>query len=152
MQGYYSQARAFFKESIVLNREMGDYLRLAFALNRLGRVDHLLGEYQQVARLYTESLQLARKHDVRQMIAWCLADLAELAALRNQSKKAARLWGAAEAIPELTILLWPNERLELEQIADTIRAGLDEPTFKTEQEAGRQMMLDEAIAYALKED
>ena len=37
-----------------------------------------------------------------------------LAALRNQPKQAARLLGAAVAIPELYIDLWPHERLELD--------------------------------------
>ena len=36
-------------------------------------------------------------------------------------------------------------------MANTIRDGLDEATVKIEQEAGRQMTLDEAIAYAMKE-
>jgi hypothetical protein len=62
------------------------------------------------------------------------------------------LLGKANAIPELYIDLFAFERLELEQIASTIRDGLDEATFNMEQEAGRQMPLDEAIAYALKED
>ena len=97
-------------------------------------------------------MQVARKYERLGMIAWNLAGLAELAALRHQSRKAARLLGKANAIPELYIDLWSYERLELEQIASTIRGGLDEETFKMEQEAGRQMTLDEAITYALKED
>jgi hypothetical protein len=39
----------------------------------------------------------------------------------------------------------------LEQISGTIHAQSDEPTFKAEQEAGRQMTLDDAIACALEE-
>ena len=74
------------------------------------------------------------------------------AALRHQSRKAARLLGKANAIPELYIDLFAYARHDLEQIASTIRDGLDEETFKNEQEVGRQMTLEEAIAYALKED
>jgi hypothetical protein len=77
--------------------------------------------------------------------------LAELAALRHQPQKAARLLGTAETIPELTILLWPNERLELEQMSGTIRAQLDEVDFQAEQATGRKMTLNEAIEYALNE-
>ena len=151
LQGHYTQAKALLEESLVLERELGNYRRLAAALNRQGRVAQLEGEYEPAARLYTESLRLAQKNGKHQAIAWSLAGLAELAALRNQPQKAARLWGAANAVPDLYIDLWSHERLELEQIANTIRAGLDEATFKMEQEVGRQMTLDEAIAYALKE-
>jgi len=84
-------------------------------------------------------------------MARCLAGMAELAALRDQPQKAARLLGAAEAIPELTIDLWPNERRELEQISGTVRARLDEKNFKAEQEVGHQMTLEQAIEYALAE-
>ena len=94
---------------------------------------------------------MAQKYDSRQRLAWCLAGLAELAALTNQPKKAARLLGAAEAIPERQIGLWPQERIELEQISGTIRTQLDETDFKVEQEIGRQLSLEEAVAYALKE-
>jgi len=77
--------------------------------------------------------------------------LGELAALNNQPKKAAHLLGAAEAIPELAVGLYPHERLELEQMSGTIRTQLNENEFMVEQEVGRQMSLDEAVAYALKE-
>jgi hypothetical protein len=73
-----------------------------------------------------------------------------VAALCSQLKKAARLLGAAEAITELYIGLWPQERVELEQISSTIRTQLDETDFKIEMEVGRQMKLEEAIRYALE--
>ena len=82
-------------------------------------------------------------------MARCLAGLAELAALRNQPQKAARLWGAAEAVPELYIGLRPYGRRELEQMSGIIRAGLDEATFQAEHEVGRQMTLEQAVEYAL---
>ena len=96
MLGQYGAARALLEDSNVLLREVGDYWRLAFTLRRLGRVARLQGGYDQAARFYTESLHLARKSDWRQTLAWCLAGLAELAALRDQSKKAARLLGRGQ--------------------------------------------------------
>jgi predicted ATPase/class 3 adenylate cyclase/Tfp pilus assembly protein PilF len=149
--GHYAQAKVLFEESLVLEREVGGYERVALLLNRLGRVARLQGEYVVAARLYVESLHLAQKIRHRQGQAWCLVGLAELATLRHQLQKAARLLGAAQAIPERYILLWPYERLELEQMANTIRDGMDEATFKIEQEVGQQLTLDEAIVYALKE-
>lgn len=148
--GQYGAARTLLEESTVLLREVGDYGRLASTLSRLGWVARLQNEYEQAAQFYVESLHLAQKSIWRQTtVAWCLAGLAELAAVRNQPIKAARLWGAANAILEILINVMPYERLELEQISGTIRAQLDEATFTAEQAVGRQMTLDEAIAYAL---
>jgi tetratricopeptide (TPR) repeat protein len=147
--GQYEPAQAFLEESRGLLQEVGDYWRLAFTLRRLGRVARLQGGYEQAARFYIESLHLARTSDWRQTLAWCLVGLAELAALREQSHKAVRLLGAAKAMPELYSDFGLAERLELEQMSGTIRAQLDEATFTAGQAAGRQMTLDEAIAYAL---
>ena len=36
-------------------------------------------------------------------------------------------------------------------MSDTIRAQLDEAIFQAEQTVGRQMTLDEAVAYALED-
>jgi tetratricopeptide (TPR) repeat protein len=149
---HYAQAKTFFEESMVLFREVGTYRQVALLLNRLGRVARLQGEYELAARLYTEGQQLATTRNRRQYTAWCLAGLAELAALRHQPQKAARLLGAANAVPELYIDLWPFERLELEQMAGTIRDGMDEATFETAQAEGRAMTLEQAIELALEQN
>ena len=155
--GNYSQARTFFEESQVLLREMGDFQRLADSLNRLGRVARLEGKYEQATKFYTDSCKLAWEYGGRQKINWAqmipraLAGLAELAALSNQPQKAARLLGAAQAIPELYINLWPYERLELEEMANTIRAELDESDFATGYAEGQAMTIDQAVALALSD-
>jgi predicted ATPase len=150
MLGRYSQAKTLLEESIAIQKELGLQWQPTWALNRLGRVVRLQGDYEEAVQYYAEGLRLAEKYGSRPGLAWCLAGLAELSALCNQPKKAARLLGAAEAVPELYIGLWPQERVELEQISSTIRTQLDETDFKIEKEAGRQMKLEEAIRYALE--
>jgi len=149
--GHHSQARSLLEESIIQNRELGDNRRLAFSLNRLGRVARLQGEYEEAMHFYSESLRMAWKYEARQTAAWSMAGLAELVALQNEPNRAARLMAAAQAQPDLYISLGRHERLEIEQMADTIRSRLDEATFFVEQEAGRKMAFEEAIAHALEE-
>ena len=149
--GKYSQAKTLLEESLAVHLEAGNYIGQASVLSRLGRVARLQDKYEQAVKLYVESLQLALKHDRRATIAWCLVGLAELAALHNQPKRGARLLGAAEAMPELYISLWPDDRLELEQTSEVIHTQLNEADFRTEWEAGKQMTLDEAVEYALKD-
>jgi tetratricopeptide (TPR) repeat protein len=150
--GRTDQAKTLLAESIMIQQDLkffnGDP---AWTFHRMGRVARLQGEYEQARNHYIEGLRLAQKYNSRQSLAWCLAGLAELVALKNQPEKAVRLFGAAEAIPEFRINLWPNERLELEQISNTIRNQLDEETYAAAYQAGKKMSLDEAIVYALKE-
>ena len=150
--GQYDRAKSLLQDCLVLCQEIGVYSIISGVLSGLGRVARRQSDYEQAAKFFADSMQLARKYELPGMMAWNLVSLAELAALRHQSRKAARLLGKANAIPELYIDLFAYARLELEQIASMIRDGLDEETFNMEQEAGRQMTLDEAIAYALKGD
>jgi predicted ATPase/class 3 adenylate cyclase/Tfp pilus assembly protein PilF len=150
--GRTAQAKTLFEESITILRDLkffnGDP---AWTFHRMGRVARLQGEYEQARHHYAEGLRLAQKYNSRQSLAWCLAGLAELAALNNQPEKAVRLFGAAEAIPEFRINLWPHERLEMEQISETIRSQFDEESYAAAYQAGRQMSLDKAVAYALRD-
>jgi tetratricopeptide (TPR) repeat protein len=149
--GRYLEAKALLEESIFIEQQLGFQWGPGWAYHLLGRVDRLQGDYEQARQHYTEGLRLAHRYNSRQSLAWCLTELAELAALNHQLKKATCLLGVAEAIPELYLNLYPHEQLELEQISDMIRKDQEEDSFKAAYETGRQMSLDEVIAYALEE-
>jgi tetratricopeptide (TPR) repeat protein len=146
--GQYSQAKALLEESLAVDREVGNYRRQALVLRLLGRVARLQDNYENARKLYVESLQLAQRNNLRTTLAWCLVGMA---ALQNEPQKGVRLLSAADAMPELYSSVYPYERFELENISNTIRAKLDETDFNTEWELGKQMSLDEVVAYASKE-
>jgi hypothetical protein len=137
-------------ECVAIQKDTDDQ-DILFSINRLGRVARLENDYEHARQYYIDGLRLAHQYNSRQSLAWCLAEFAELAAINNQSEKATCLLGVAEAIPELYSNLFPHERLELEQISGTIRNSLDDESFKTAYETGRQMSADEIITYALEE-
>lgn len=149
------QGKAILEESTALFRELGSFADLAVVLSRLGRLACLQGEYDQATEFYSESLKLTWKNDWRGPIAQSIAGLAEINALRGQSRKAARLLAAVQDIPDNFESLWQSLfydwQNDLRQIADTIRLRLDAPTFRLEQELGYQMSLEDAVAYALEE-
>ena len=85
-------------------------------------------------------------------IAECLISIAQLAATQGAFEKFARLLGMAEgAFPDITKRLFPLFRTETEKIIELARANLGEESYTTEWEVGRQMKLEAAVAYALKE-
>jgi hypothetical protein len=66
--------------------------------------------------------------------------------------KFVRLLGLAESLfPNIVKKFFPFSRTETEQCIETARAALGDEVYTTAYEAGKQMTLDEAVAYALKE-
>jgi non-specific serine/threonine protein kinase len=146
----YAQARDSLEECVAIQKVIGDQ-EVVYSINRLGRVACLQGHLEQANKHYEEGLRLAQKYDSRKMLAWCLIELSELAALNEQPVRAASLLGALESLPELRIGLLAHERLELEKVTDTVRSQLDGEAYAAAYEAGKRMSLEEAVSYALKE-
>jgi DNA-binding CsgD family transcriptional regulator len=82
----------------------------------------------------------------------CLEGLAAIAGTRRAADRAARLFGAAEAIREaLGAPLFSPNRPWLDRDVTAVRAQLDPAVFAAAWAEGRAMPFDEAIAYALSE-
>jgi hypothetical protein len=83
-------------------------------------------------------------------IAESLEGLGELAAAQGESRRAARLWGAAEAQREVAGV--PRSRMERaghERTVAAARAALGEEAFAAAWEAGRALSPDAAVPFAL---
>ena len=79
--------------------------------------------------------------------------LAGLAAAQGQAGRAARLFGAAEALREsVSNRIPPSERAEYDHNIAAARAQLSEAAFAASWAGGRAMSLEQAVAYALDED
>ena len=75
-----------------------------------------------------------------------------IAGAQEQLSRAARLFGAAEALRENTHLpMAPYERPEYEQHLAAIREHLDSDAFSVAWAEGRRITMEQAIAYALAE-
>jgi len=87
-------------------------------------------------------------------IAYCLLGLAGVAGEQVRPERAARMWGAAEALREATGMdLSPFDRTHLryeERLANA-RSLMDEETWEAAWAEGRAMSPQEAIEYALSE-
>ncbi len=84
----------------------------------------------------------------------CLEGLAEGARVQGDLGRAARLFGAAEALRlAIGVPLPPVDRAIYEHQVTAARAQIDAAAFAQAWEEGRAMPLEQAIAYALaKED
>jgi len=70
---------------------------------------------------------------------------------QKQSQRAARLLGAAEALREATgTPMTPVETTEYELTLPTVRSRLGEATFNAAWAEGRALIIEQAIALALR--
>src|SRR5437588_7880910 len=149
-QGDDTGARAYCEEALAVARATGDELFIAEALAQLGTVALHVGDSGQATALYQQSLTLIWTRGYRECIAEDLAGLAATASLLGQPERAARLFGAVEALRKVSgIRLSPLPRADYDRAVEGIRAHLDEATFAQAWEKGRAMPLEQAIAEAL---
>lgn len=151
-QGDYTAAHAFFEESLATWRELGDRYSTGMLLHNLGQVALCLHDTSQATTLFAESLEIAQELGNKYSIAECLEGLAGVAAAMGQAHRAARLFGAAEALRKakaIRDMFSPADRMEYAQHLADAQAQLDASAWQTAWEEGTMMDLEQAIGYAL---
>jgi predicted ATPase/DNA-binding CsgD family transcriptional regulator/transcriptional regulator with XRE-family HTH domain len=148
--GTRTDARRCYGEALAIRRGIGDRRGVAIVLHNLGVLTALEGGGPRAVARFREALALFRDVGDRHGVASCLAGLGGLAATAGAPERAARLYGAAA--PESSragTALHPPSRDVHDRALAAVRAAMGEPAFATAWSAGRAMLLEEAIAYAL---
>ena len=144
------QATELLEESRALFRDIGDSSNVAISLMYSALAALARGNHERVRALSEESLKLLRKAEDRQHIADWLEIMAGGAGARGQVHRAARLWGAAQALREdIGVHLQPEVRRLLDPYLATARASLGEVAWQARLAEGRAMMPEQAIEDAL---
>jgi len=147
-------AVALHEESLALYREMRDAQGMGMCLGNLGLIALARAEYAEAAVRLRENLGLARAADDKLAIQYSLLGLAGVATARGQPARAARLWGAAEAVREaagIEITSLARSGTNYDGYLAEARAQLGEANFAEAWAAGWATPLDEAIVDALAE-
>jgi non-specific serine/threonine protein kinase len=150
-KGNDGEAVPLLERSVALFRQLGDQRSLANSLANLGHSMLTLSQPRLSAEYFTESLQIRQALGNTLDIAECLEGFAALAAVSGRPRRATRLYGAAEALREITgaKLLDPADRVDRERQIQHIRGRLGEQTFETEWAGGRAMDPHDAARLAL---
>ncbi|HYI16213.1 MAG TPA: protein kinase [Thermomicrobiales bacterium] len=146
----YDRAGRMLEESLTLCRKHGSRYILAFVLNNLSLVALEQGDLDRVTTLLEESLAVARELGGQEGVGCALDRLACLAAARAQPVRAARLFGAAEALRETVgAPLNLSERVTYERHLALARNRLDAATWEATLAEGRDQPLDALIDEAM---
>jgi len=137
-------------EALTLGRELGNEYLVAGCLLILGIATMLRGEPKHAEALIKEGLAIELGLEIKTDTAEFLEGLAEVAGALGHDLRAARLWGAAEALREaLDWSWWTAERILHQPLLDATRSRLDDASWEAAFTEGRAMTLEEAVAYAL---
>ncbi len=159
LAGEDERASGLLEESLALCRDLGDLYLMVYVLSSLGLTLLEQREYARAQALHAEGLHLAQHLVHKQHLIWYLEGFAwmatPLAAARGNiqegARRAARLFGAAEALSEaIGAALMPTERAIRARHVAAARIHLAETAWTVAWDEGRAMTLEQAIAYALE--
>jgi predicted ATPase/transcriptional regulator with XRE-family HTH domain len=150
----FGRAMEFLREGEASSRESEDAFTLATNLNIQATISQLQGDEQRTTAVLRESVALSSALRDSWTLVYGLVGLAGVAARRGELERAARLFGAAEAMGEAAsvTIAFPPTRALYERDLATLRVRLDAEAFQASWEEGRTMTRQEAAAEALAED
>lgn len=150
-KGDYVEARLRFAACDPLFREMRDMHRVNMIRSELAHIERYEGHYQEAKAMYQESIVEWNRIGHRAAIAHQLECFASIAKVEEQGQRAARLFGAAEALREkIDIPMTAMEHVEYEREIADLNAGMEEKVFTSAWAEGRAMTMDRAIDFALE--
>ncbi|MBA2534361.1 MAG: response regulator transcription factor [Rubrobacter sp.] len=154
LEGDYEQAAALCEEAEALFRERGYKGHLEFVLDNLGWAALLGGDHERARTSFEESLTLCMELGDRLVAAASLEGMACMSGAKGASERAARLFGAAEALREALgdHQHTPEEEALSEPYLAMARSRLDEAAWQAAWAEGRAMPMEQAIEYALSEE
>ena len=149
-QGQYAEARARLAESQTLFRQIGDRQMVNASISEQAHVERQLGHYAQALALYAQTLKGWHELGHRAALAHDLECCAFIACAQADAQRAARLFGAAEALrASANAPMAGQERGEYEQNQDALRGLLEADALAAAWPTAGGMTLDEAVAYAV---
>jgi predicted ATPase/DNA-binding SARP family transcriptional activator/DNA-binding CsgD family transcriptional regulator len=153
-EGDYERTLALGTESLAIYRELGDKRGIAMCRIGLGLNELVWNNHERAARLLEEALRLLRGLVDKFGIAYTLLGLAGVDAARAEPARAARLWGAAEALREeigvVSLSNWDLYGYDYKGRVSAARSMLgDEGAWERAWAEGRAMTPDQAVEHAL---
>jgi predicted ATPase/class 3 adenylate cyclase len=151
-QGDLRRAVKLTEESVALLRELGAGADTAVGLCNLGWMALIQNDLARAADLYKESLTPAWDSGMKPIVLPTLEGLACLAGAREEAWRAARLWGAVQAMKAQGIPRDTDFLAEADARICAVRSSLGAQAWEEALAEGRAMTLEETVAYALEEN
>jgi predicted ATPase/DNA-binding SARP family transcriptional activator len=146
MRGEFETAVGYYADAIEASRESGDEDVSAVNLHNLARSELALGRAEQGLEGLRESLAIAQRLGYREVIAYCLSGVAELAMIEQDAARAAEMLGASEQLfSEIGSSLSPDEAQTRERVAAYAVAELGSERTEELRVEGAALPLDDVL-------
>ena len=146
MRRDYPTAVGYYEEAIELAKETGDSDGVAVNFHNLARSELARGRAGEGLEALRESLAIARRIGYREVIAYCLGGLAELAMIEADPERAATMLGASDHLfAEIGAIPSPDEAEVQERVAAYVVDALGAERVDELRAAGAATALDELL-------
>jgi predicted ATPase/DNA-binding CsgD family transcriptional regulator len=154
-RGDHKRAKRLAERALAISREIGERQASTSALYTLAILARTEGKDEHARNLFEEGLRLSAELGNEADVAHCLEGLASMYGAEGKIVRAARLWGAEEALLEkledAVYTYLPDRALHRSQVA-AARSQVDEAAWTAAWTEGRAMSLEQAVSYALEQE
>jgi predicted ATPase/class 3 adenylate cyclase len=151
VQGHFERAQGYFEEGFRIFKHIGHKGLMALVTSDIAHTQRGMGNYTEAKQTYRETIKVFQDYGNRPAVAHQLECFAMIAVVEEEPHHAAKLFGAAEAIRELTgHKRTDEEETEEAQFTSRLRAMLPEAEFYALWTEGRSMTMEQAIQLALE--
>jgi hypothetical protein len=141
-----------YEQALAMARELGGPWEIGTTLNDIGRAECDEGRPDLALKHFAEGMTILHGLGDRPGVIESLGGFASVAAATATPRRAARLWGAADALrPEFGNARSVHLSTAYERQVKAVRALLTSEAFDQAWDEGRAMTLDDAVRYALDE-
>ena len=150
-QGRMEEARSNLSVCLPIFHEIGDQHRANMIVSELAHIDRIEERYDLAAQAYRATITEWERLGHRAAVANQLECFAFIAKRYEEAERAAKLFGAAEALREfINIAMTKVERIEYDLEVADLRAGMDNEAFLLSWGKGRALSMEGAIELALE--
>ena len=147
--GNFTAAKEIFAEAEELFRRLGSVNFTIAMRSEIGHVERLAGNLAAARAIYQETIKRWQELGNRSAVAHELECFGFLALSENEFRRAASLFGAAEALREqCQSPMTDEERVEYDRWVAELRGKLAEAEYKAAWAEGRGMTMEEAVGLA----
>jgi tetratricopeptide (TPR) repeat protein len=150
-EGKYAEARLRLEEVVSFRRQVRFNILMEIDLYLLAMIAFREGDNARAKVWFSECLLFIQQIGVNRQLAECLLGFAGIAQAEKRFERAAQLVSAAEMQVEARQFPLDNvDQAELKRLATILREELGNAEFEALAAKGRDMTMEQAIAYALE--
>lgn len=150
IQGRFERAQRHFEEGLRIFKQMGHKGMVTGMTSEIAHTKRAIGNYAEAKQTYRETIKAYQDYGNRPAVAHQLECFAMIAVVEEEPQRAAKLFGAADAIRESTgHKPTDEEQAEEAQFIRRLRSMLSEAEFNALWAEGRFMTMEHAILLAL---